>query len=512
MAMIPSELINGVLVCACLFLVGFYVYVTRYFKYWKKQGVKHSKPSFPFGNFGKCIFLQQSIHEFIDDMYRDGKGEKMVGFYVLDRPYVLLRDPELLRSVFIRDFNIFSNKVLCNNKSDPFGTHMLFLETNPPWKHIRQKLSPMFTSGKLKKNFDLMMEIYKDLDFHLNSLGVNDENVRPIEVRELSAKLMTDVIGITAYNIRFDSLRDPDAPFRKIGKSLFRSQLIRYLQCSSIFFIPAFRAISNAKFFDAETEFFENMFSRIVDERIMSGNKKNDFVDLVINMIGSEEIGNTDEIKVGHRSWMSQLAGIFSAGFETSSTTTTFSLYQIAVNPEVQKRLRDELANSVEKTNGKLTYDVVTDAPYLNMIVREALRMFPILTWLDRVPDVDYTFPGTNVTIKKGTPVIFPLRSMQMDPKYYKDPEKFDPERFSDENKSEVIPFTYAPFGEGPRNCIGGRLGLLQVKLATAYLVMNYEITPCEKTPIPLKCDRINALNHPAGDICLNFRKVLTSM
>ncbi|XP_014216981.1 cytochrome P450 6k1-like [Copidosoma floridanum] len=429
--------------CICIVFVVFYLYVTRNYNYWKKLGVKHLRPSFPFGNFGKCMFLQQSIHEFINDIYQDGKGEKMVGFYVLNRPYVLLRDPELLRSVFIKDFDIFSNKLISNNKSDPFGTHMILLETNPPSRYIRQKLSPMFTTGRLKKNFGAMLEIYEDLDVYLDKLGLR-----------------------------------------------------------------AFRAISNAKFFDAETEFFENMFSRIVDERIMSGNKKNDFVDLVINMIGSEEIGNTDEIKVGHRSWMSQLAGIFSAGFETSSTTTTFSLYQIAVNPEVQKRLRDELTSAMEKSNGQLTYDMITNAPYLNMIVLEVLRMYPILTWVDRLPDIDYTFPGTNVTIKKGTPVIFPIHSMQMDPKYHLNPEKFDPERFSIENESKIISFTYSPFGKGPRNCIGSRLGLLQIKLALAYLVLNYEITPCKKTPIPLQHDKQNMFMHPRGDIYLNFTKI----
>ncbi|XP_014216993.1 cytochrome P450 6k1-like [Copidosoma floridanum] len=507
MAIIGSDLITVFLTCICALAVGFYVYVTRNFKYWKNLGVKHLEPSFPFGNFGKCTFLRQSIHEFLDQIYYEGKEEKMVGFYVLDRPYIMLRDPELLRSVFIKDFNLFTNKLMSNNKSDPFGTHALFLMESPPWKKIRQNMSPMFTSGKLKKNFDLMLSICKDLDTYLNSVGVNDQIAKPIEIQEVLLKLMTDIIGITAYNIKFNSLTNSESPFQKFGKLQFESRPFRYIQLLSIFFVPAWRIFTKAQFFYVGTKFFEDTFLHIVDERIQSGDKKNDFVDWVIDMLKNEEVDDKSDIKVKRRSWMVQLSQVFTGGFETSSTTTSFALYLVAMHSEVQQRLRDELTHAVEK-NGKLTYDVVTNAPYLNMVVREVLRMYPLITWVDRLPDVDYTFPGTNVTIKKGTPVIYPIRSMHMDPKYFPEPEKFDPERFSDENKGQIVPFSYAPFSEGPRNCIGGRLGLLQVKLAVAYFVVNYQLSPCGKTPIPLKNSSVNAFMHPHGDVYLDLLKI----
>lgn len=89
------------------------------------------------------------------------------------------------------------------------------------------------------------------------------------------------------------------------------------------------------------------------------------------------------------------------------------------------------------------------------MVIQEVQRMYPVLPWLDRIPEHDYTFSGTNVTLKKGFPVILPLGAMQRDPKYFSSPEKFDPERFSEINKAKITPFTYFPFGEGPRQCIG---------------------------------------------------------
>jgi len=91
--------------------------------------------------------------------------------------------------------------------------------------------------------------------------------------------------------------------------------------------------------------------------------------------------------------------------------------------------------------------------PYL--YIAETLRKYPSLPLLTRECTKRYTIPGTSVTIEKGMPVIIPLLGIHKDPKYYPNPEKFDPDRFTVEAKSKRHHFTYLPFGEGPRICIG---------------------------------------------------------
>lgn len=74
---------------------------------------------------------------------------------------------------------------------------------------------------------------------------------------------------------------------------------------------------------------------------------------------------------------------------------------------------------------------------------------------LNRICTKDYKIDNTNIIIKKGTRVIIPILGLHSDPKYFPNPEIFDPERFSDEETVKRIPYTYMPFGEGPRHCIG---------------------------------------------------------
>lgn len=79
--------------------------------------------------------------------------------------------------------------------------------------------------------------------------------------------------------------------------------------------------------------------------------------------------------------------------------------------------------------------------------------------WLDRIASTDYKIDD-NLTIPAGTPVYVNGVAMQVDPEYFPEPEVFKPERFLPENERNIIPYTYMPFGDGPRNCIGGYIDI----------------------------------------------------
>lgn len=100
-------------------------------------------------------------------------------------------------------------------------------------------------------------------------------------------------------------------------------------------------------------------------------------------------------------------------------------------------------------------YDILLIILLYFLMISETLRKHPPVPVLLRQCVIDYKVPGTDVTVEAGTKVEVPVYSLQHDPEFYPEPEKFDPERFTDENKGKRHPYVYLPFGEGPRICIG---------------------------------------------------------
>ncbi|CAG0904895.1 unnamed protein product [Darwinula stevensoni] len=122
---------------------------------------------------------------------------------------------------------------------------------------------------------------------------------------------------------------------------------------------------------------------------------------------------------------------------------------------------------------------------YLDQVVNETLRFYPIATRLERVCTKDCIMDG--MEFKKGDLICFPIYAVHHSLEYYPDPEVFDPDRFSPEKKSKIPQGAFLPFGIGPRNCIGMRFALEEGKLALCHLIHSFRILKCAETPVPLK-------------------------
>ncbi|XP_058429542.1 cytochrome P450 3A4-like isoform X2 [Marmota monax] len=133
-----------------------------------------------------------------------------------------------------------------------------------------------------------------------------------------------------------------------------------------------------------------------------------------------------------------------------------------------------------EKQQAPATYDTVLQMEYLDMVVNETLRLFPIAGRLERVCKKDVDING--VPISKGTVVMIPRFVIHRDPQHWPELEEFCPERFSKQNKDSIDPYMYMPFGNGPRNFIGMRFALVNIKLALVKVMQNFSFQPCKET------------------------------
>lgn len=150
-----------VLLIASLSLV-FYFWQKRAYSYWQRNGVKSIKPVPILGNLRTFLSGKVPFFEQISLLHSTPGFEKepLIGVYLLRGPGVIVRDLELIKTVMIKKFNYFVNRALSTDPhNDPIGYNNMFIVRNPEWKIIRNKLSPVFTSGKIKQMYPLMVEV-----------------------------------------------------------------------------------------------------------------------------------------------------------------------------------------------------------------------------------------------------------------------------------------------------------------------------------------------------------------
>jgi cytochrome P450 family 6 len=159
------------------------------------------------------------------------------------------------------------------------------------------------------------------------------------------------------------------------------------------------------------------------------------------------------------------------AGNESSSSTISYTIYEMTQNEELMQRAQDDIKSTLLKYDGKLTYEAINDMKFIDLCIKETLRKYPGLPILNRECTKDYEMP--DYVIKKGTPIIISLLGLHRDEKYFPNASKYDPDRFSKE-RNDYDEDAYLPFGLGPRNCIAFRMGLQITKVAVIQLLTSF--------------------------------------
>lgn len=294
-------------------------------------------------------------------------------------------------------------------------------------------------------------------------------------------------------------MEDPDSEFFKNGRRIFDLNAFETLAFFFSLGNPELsRKLRMRPFERHASDFFHQTFLKTLDHRMKNPVERKDFVSL---LLGLKNHLTNDELAA-------EAFLFYNAGFETSSTLTQFTLYELALNSDIQEKVRNEIKSGLEQNDGKLTYELLLSFNYLNMVVQETLRMYPPIVSLSRNCVKDYPIPDTKLTIPKGAAILFPVYSLHHDPEYYPQPSKFDPERFTPEQVQQRNPFTFLPFGEGPHNCIGLRFGLMQSKLGIVKILQNFEISPSGLTPIPMKFVPSAPFLAPVGGMHLNLKNI----
>ncbi|XP_049762157.1 cytochrome P450 6k1-like [Schistocerca cancellata] len=516
MAVFLDSWIAELVVVLSAAVLAAYLWFQRSYRYWETKGVPYVEPAFPFGNFRPVALGQKSIGELLHDMYRQLPGARLVGHYGFRRPLLLVRDPDIIRQILVKDFGTFHDRGLFFNEEEPLNRH-LFALNGSKWRHLRTKLTPVFTSGKLKGMFKTLQDCGREMAEVLESTA---DRGQVVEMRELVARYSTDVIASVAFGIEVDCQREPDNEFRQWGRKIFQPSLQAGINFMLAVVSPTLGKLLKLKDGAAAVStYFRRMVAETVAYREENNVCRKDFMDLMIQLKNKGYLegekpengeGGTKEVsptKLTIEDVAAQAFIFFGAGFETSSSTMSFALHELALHPHCQTKLQHEIDSVLKETGSDITYDALSKMPYLDKVVSETLRKYPALPLLNRECTQEYKIPDSDVVLEKGTPISISVLGLHHDPKYFPEPERFDPERFCEEQKAKRHPYVYLPFGEGPRNCIGMRLGLLQTKVGLVYILSKYSVRTTEATQVDLDFNARSIILVPNGGIQLRLEK-----
>ena len=277
-----------------------------------------------------------------------------------------------------------------------------------------------------------------------------------------------------AFGMETHLQTNPDPEFVDKARKVFQTPLwIRFFTMFPFweYFSKYVNILQNA-------DYFLGLARSILEQRQQQGHSGNR--DLVQLMLEAQEETVNGVSKLSHDEVTAQSVTFLIAGFETTGNTLSSTAYYLASYPEVQDRIIQEVDEALDSSGSKPLYDVVQKMPYLDQVISEVLRLCGPAFLLGRSCEEDTVIKG--VRFPKGIDVNIPAYVLHRDPEAWDNPLEFNPENFSPEAKGKRDPYSYLPFGTGPRQCIGMRFALLEIKLGLLEILRRFKFERAPET------------------------------
>ncbi|KAL4239783.1 Cytochrome P450 3A4 [Mactra antiquata] len=458
-----------------------YTYLRWHFSIFERLNIPGPKPNYFIGNLGTILRLGQ-----LQAMLSWGKQYgRVFGYFEGWTPVISVSDPEILKEILVKDFNNFRSR-----KPFPLAPRKalgLFLENGDQWKKSRTSLTPAFSSGKLRQMFGTINDSVNHL---VDNTETKCDEGKSCDVYDLYQCLTLDVIGRCAFGLQTNAQTDKDDEFLHNIRVLFDGLSKTFIQ-PLVMILPFFSYfvffLKNIVFLFGMNPvvWLRNQMKAVVKIRKQLGND-NAAIDLVQLMIFPNADGKyrKDVRTMSEQEIIAQSMTFLLAGYETTSAMLAFLTHVLATNDEVQNKLCDEIDEVLN--NKEVTYEKVNKMPYFDMVLDEVCRLYPTASLIvTRKAAETRTYKG--FTFPAGMCLQANVWSLHRDEKYWECPDDFVPERFSTENKTNIEPYSFLPFGAGPRMCIGQRFAILEIKVAIARILQNFTFSKADDTQKSLK-------------------------
>lgn len=383
----------------------------------------------------------------------------------------LLNDPDLIRAVLVTHADKIQKPVpLKRIFRSSFGNGLFFSE-GAFWRRQRRLAQPAFHTQRIQAYAEGMVEHAQQTLARWHDGGVYDMEG---EMRALTLEIVVDAILHSTVADETDEIR---AAMSELGQTTTQQSLN-----TALALLPDWAPLPLMRRKRRASATLDAIIYRIIRERRPAAADHGDLLSMF--MLVEDEDGQT----MSDQQLRDEVMTIFIAGHETTATTLTWALVQVAQHPSIYAQLRAELARVLAGRRPSLSD--LPNLTYTESIIKETLRLYPPLWLILRQAEVG--FPLGRYHVPRGSGIWISPYTLHRHPGFYEAPDVFSPERFIPDSAGQDLEqrlpkLAYLPFGGGPRVCLGNAFALMEGCLVLAAILQRYEPFLLPDFPIQMR-------------------------
>ncbi|KAK7603328.1 hypothetical protein V9T40_003327 [Parthenolecanium corni] len=420
---------------------------------------------------GLAFLTSKTLVKALDDLCQS--YGPVMRLWLGSKLWICLCDPE--------DIGAFLNSSTHLNKSDLLrlldswlGTKGLVTGDADVWRVHRKKLTPSFHFDILRDSLNIIRTNAKILCNQMKA-----EMERPeFDIMEYIEKCSLDIIGETAMGIKLNTQTVRYSVYleslKQVKKSTIRRLFQAWLHPEIIFRMSRYGKLYYEKLGIIKSEVQKIIMDRrrflkdkMTDNHSEGVEKNKIFLDFMLTQgdFTDEEIENEVET-------------FMFAGQDTIVATLSFCLFELSQHSDIQDRCYNEIINVIGENLENTNVQDFKNLKYLENVINETLRLYTPVPLIARKVEEDIRLPS-NYVLPAGSAVNFNLLALHRNKKYFPKAEEFIPERFDDRDMYSQG-FNFVPFSAGPRNCLGQKFAMLEMKVVLSVILLHYRLLPSE--------------------------------
>ncbi|KAK4025887.1 hypothetical protein OUZ56_014926 [Daphnia magna] len=446
--------------------------------------------------FGNILQLNVGQVEFLRIVHREWV-EKHGPIYCGwggSRAIVCIASPELMEPI------LASQKLITKGKEYSYLSSWLgacmFLTTGKRWRSRRRMLTPAFHFQILENFFDVFNDQSRQLIKELEAAAASPADDGSVNVYKILTQCALDIICDSSMGRQVRKREETSGYLHSINRitQLTMERSLRPWLDNDVIFNLTALGRENQRCVKVLHDFTNQVIqdrkkmlnnNNLIDTTISdhekieenSSKRRLAFLDLLIQASENGEKLSDDDIR-------EEVDTFMFAGHDTTATAMSWFLYCIAKNPDEQKLLFDEVDEIFEHSDRQCTPQDAANLKYLDCCIKETLRMYPSIPGVMRTITEETEIGG--YVLPAGLSVALLIYGMHRNPNVYPDPDVFKPERFLPEQSASRHPYAFIPFSAGPRNCIGQKYALFELKVVLSWVLRKFEFSLVDPTSPPV--------------------------